>query len=891
MPRTLRTLILEEQASEIELTLRELRQAGFAPEPRIVVTEGDYRAALESPLDVVLSAFALPDFDALAALAILRQRDSDLPFVIVDGAVGEDRAAQCIREGATDYVRKDRRHRLGPVIEDALRARDARREKRRAEESLRQDELFRRLIVEHSQDMLLIVEPDGKPRFLSPSVFTTFDRTPAEIEGRLVFDFVHPEDRETTLAAFAAALASPGVPLAAEFRMIHRDGSWRTIEALGENLVDDPEIRGIVVSGRDITRRVEAEHALRESEERFRELVNGVQEVFFLYDRDVTTTLFVSPAYERIWGRSCQSLYERPRSWLDLVHPDDLDRVRAALPGTNASGIEYRIVRDDGSIRSIRGRTFPVRNARGELYRIAGVAEDGTALKQAEAERPLQSAALGAAANAIVITDAEGRISWVNPAFTRLTGYASDEVLGRNPKLLQDPSFYEDLWRTIASGRPWHGELLNRRKDGTLYAEEQTITPVLEDGVIRHFIAIKQDVTERKESERRLRMALEKAQEAVHLKAAFLANMSHEIRTPLNVIVGYSNLIGESCADVDPGVHELVEGIDRASRRLIGTIHAIIDMAKLEAEAFDVHPVRLVLTPLVERVLDGFRSAAAKKGLDLRYETEDHGATVLFDEYCLEHAIANLIDNAIKFTPQGRVTVRLRRGEDGTLVLTVEDTGVGIDIRFIPGLFEPFSQEERGYSRRFEGNGLGLALTRRYLELGGATIDVESEKGKGSRFTIVLPRRPDVVSPTPAEAPDSPETRVVPEAPPVVLVVEDDPQVQRDAGAALAPHFRAVVAGSTEQARAALRVVPEIRAVLMNVSAGASMNGLALAREIRQHQDWRTLPIVATTDQAHPEDERHFRTAGCDAYVSRPLSPRRIVALLRRLTSHHGRRT
>jgi signal transduction histidine kinase len=257
-----------------------------------------------------------------------------------------------------------------------------------------------------------------------------------------------------------------------------------------------------------------------------------------------------------------------------------------------------------------------------------------------------------------------------------------------------------------------------------------------------------QDITDRKHAEEELARARDAAVEASALKSAFLANMSHEIRTPLNIILGYNELIAAHLRDIgDDSQVEFHEGILRAGQRLTATIQAILDFSRIEARAFEIRAAPLELRPLIEKYVQDLRLLARTKGLSLTFDGGVREARVVFDEYCLSSALLNLLHNAIKFTERGEVEVTLFRDAAGTVCIGVRDTGIGIDAEFLGRLFEPFSQEHGGYTRRFEGSGLGLALTKRYLEMNGASIAVESRKGSGSTFTIrfaaELPGRED----------------------------------------------------------------------------------------------------------------------------------------------------
>ncbi len=250
-------------------------------------------------------------------------------------------------------------------------------------------------------------------------------------------------------------------------------------------------------------------------------------------------------------------------------------------------------------------------------------------------------------------------------------------------------------------------------------------------------INIARDITDEHRRTEELRDARDKALEASRLKSSFLANVSHEIRTPLNIILGYGSLVAAYLEERhDPSQSAMLEGIRRAGRRLRDTINSILDISKIESGAFEVRPERVKLAPLIERQLEDFRSLARTKDLSLSCDIEVGDAAVTFDPYCLENALTNLLANAVKFTERGEVRVRLARDDRGCLALSVCDTGIGIDPIFAARLGEVFAQEDSGPGRRFEGSGLGIALTKSYLELNGARLTVESTKGKGSRFTI-----------------------------------------------------------------------------------------------------------------------------------------------------------
>ncbi len=260
--------------------------------------------------------------------------------------------------------------------------------------------------------------------------------------------------------------------------------------------------------------RHQAEQALRESEARFRELTETIAEVFWMIDRGRGRMIYVSPVYEKIWMRSSAPLRERASTLLDTVHPEDYDRVHNALECDGWAGfnLEYRIQLPDGGERWIHTRSFPVRGDNGAVQRIAGISTDITERKRLEAEAQKLSRALEQTADAVMILDRDGRIEYVNNAFEDMSGYGRSEVLGRQPKFLrsgyQDDAFFAQVWRTLRGGLPFTDVFVSRRKDGELYYEEKTLTPVRDaGGDITHYVSTGRDITRRLRMQQRLQHA------------------------------------------------------------------------------------------------------------------------------------------------------------------------------------------------------------------------------------------------------------------------------------------------------------------------------------------------------------------------------------------------
>lgn len=412
---------------------------------------------------------------------------------------------------------------------------------------------------------------------------------------------------------------------------------------------------------------------------------------------------------------------------------------------STAFEIGHEIVLGDGrDTRNFSLRIAPILNQRGVATGHITILTDITDQKLAQAQIFLQAAALEAARNGIVITNPKGIILWVNPAFSALTGYSLEEAIGNNPRILksnkQSDEYYRELWQTISAGKVWHGELINRRKDGIEYYEEMTITPLIQqpEGKITNFIAIKQNISNRKKTEEELRLAHQEALEANRMKTQLLANVSHDLRSPLGAIMGYSELLekgafGKVNAEQKNAASEILE----SSNQLLAFVNNLIGEAQIETG-------RLVLRPAIFKPAEfvaGAQSitgyAIKKKNLDFEVEiAPELPEKILGDVYWLKQILLNLINNAIKFTEKGSVKVRLFLVDVDHWAIQVTDTGPGIPKEAQQMIFEAFRQVE-GNTRG--GSGLGLSIVSQLTTLMNGKVELQSEIGKGSTFTIMLP--------------------------------------------------------------------------------------------------------------------------------------------------------
>ncbi len=347
----------------------------------------------------------------------------------------------------------------------------------------------------------------------------------------------------------------------------------------------------------------------------------------------------------------------------------------------------------------------------------------------------------------VLITNKAGDIEYVNPKFEEVTGYSLEEVKNKNPRILNSnvtpKDVYEDLWNTILDGKEWKGEIQNRKKDGTLYWELASISAVKNKlGEISHFVAVKEDITDRIMLEKELVFAKEKAEESDKLKTAFLANLSHEIRTPMNGILGFSELLREK--DLDPEeLNRYIEIINSNGRQLMGIIEDIITVSNLEVQQLKLNLRQFNLISFLEEIrltIEMERKFMEKQHILIVFPTLKQKRIQLeADEGKIHQVLINFLKNALKFTDQGKVRLKLSMAKEGWLDFRVYDSGIGISSDMQEIIFDRFRQVEDSNTRSFGGTGLGLAISKGLVELMGGKLWLKSSLGEGSCFGFSVP--------------------------------------------------------------------------------------------------------------------------------------------------------
>jgi len=506
-----------------------------------------------------------------------------------------------------------------------------------------------------------------------------------------------------------------------------------------------PAIERELKEAKNRLERDEAQNKLKESEENYRNLIENALDVIFTISLD-TKIVTINEAVKTIGGWDKKDLIGKEFS--KLIHPDDSEyvyqRMKATLSKELLGEYEVRLKKKNGTygIAAIK-TTLLIKD--GVITGILGFIRDVTKRKEMEERITIFSKASNQSPVSIVITDLDGQISYVNEMFIKNSEFTKDEIFSLSVKELiaaeVSDDDYKKMWLDVKNYGIWKGEYYSKTKTGKLFWEEVSISPIKDKRkrIIRYLI-IKANITKRKEMFSELLIAKREAESANDLKSEFLAQMSHEIRTPLNTMLSFNQLFqSELGDDLDEDLVSCLQGSENASLRIIRTIDLLLNMTELQVGSYK--PTRInvdIFKDILENLLLEKISESKKKGLELNLLKTTDQTTIEIDQYSVTQIFDNVISNALKYTDSGKIDITCFVNQDGYLSVSIADTGIGIAKENFKKIFHAFSQEEQGYTRSYEGNGLGLTLVAEYCKLNRATISVESEKGVGSTFTIVF---------------------------------------------------------------------------------------------------------------------------------------------------------
>jgi len=612
--------------------------------------------------------------------------------------------------------------------------------------------IYKRLL-DHTRDIVSLFDLELRYLYVNPILGELLGIDTAEMIGKSDLELGVPEDKAALLHESWEIVIDEHKEQIVSFEYETANGPLALESRLSPIFDDQGELRWLLAITRDVTQRNQTEQELRRSETRLRSLVDSQTAMVVRTDMEGNFTYCNSAWQQRFsW---MESLFIG-QSCLQTILPIDHHKMlQSAMDCIQQPGKPVTVVlrkpAPENRVMWTLWEFVAITDSENTPTEVQCIGFDITELEKSREQLKLQESALLATANAIVITDRHANIEWVNPAFTSLTGYTWDEAHGKNPNILvksgyHDQEFYEAMWDTITAGKVWIGKMINRRKDGTYYTEEQTVTPVYgESGEITHFVAIKQDITEREQANQialeneRLKARIQVEQERTTLIQQTVSALSHDLRAPLSVISSSRNILSLYFDRISDDQRK--QKLDTIGRQLQYALELLDDTVmvvkgNLNHRVFQPSPINL---DSLCRLSLAEMNETNNKQHPLVYTNIAHVDVAPVDEILVSRILLNLLSNAMKYSPDGsEIKLELDRQED-QVILRVIDQGIGIDEHDLPRIFEPFFRARDARSRH--GSGLGLSIVKDCVERHQGTIKVESEVGRGTTFTVELPTK------------------------------------------------------------------------------------------------------------------------------------------------------
>jgi PAS domain S-box-containing protein len=718
--------------------------------------------------------------------------------------------------------------------------------------------------------------------------------------------------REKGMVAFA------GYPLLVEDQVIG------VMAMFARHRLTEDTIEAIATIAAPIAQGIErkrTEDALRESELRFRTMISAIPNLTYETDAD-GANIFTSDQWRAYTGMTAGE--SAGAGFIRAYHPDEAEDVLAQWSAAVRSGMSFerkcRIRAADGSYRWFLNRALPARDTEGRIVRWAGslvdIDDSARAEEALRESRERLAGIVSSAMDAIITVDEDQRVVLFNEAAERMFGCPAAEALGQPFNRFIPERFrgaHTELVRrfgeTGGAGRAMRS-LTAMRADGAEFPIEAAISKI-EIGGRKLYTLIHRDITERKraEAEReqlaREQVARAAAEAANRSKDEFLAMVSHELRSPLNAILGYTRILRASPADSKEAVRAIAV-IERSAKAQLQIIEDLLDSARIITGKLRIEPEPIDLALALEAALDTVRSAAEAKGVTLVADFGPQPEQSLGDSMRLQQVVWNLLTNAIKFTPEGgRVELRMEGAGDNVRI-TVSDTGKGIEPEFLPFVFDPLRQADSSSARRYGGLGLGLSLVKHLVELHGGTITAASEgAGRGSTFTVTLPRRnlEFIEARRPAVA--RREVRMEGAVTVVrdlslesvsVLVVDDQEEARELLTQALSEYGAHVTAVSSGvEALAFLSDPPDGKwpdALILDIAMphedGYTVLKKARALEAAQGAAADPIPAIALTAYGRSEDRLRALQAGFQMHVAKPVEPAELAVVIASLATRRA---
>ncbi len=887
----LRVLFVEDNANDVELSLIALHKDGFSVDYDVVKTPGEFDRLLnEKEYDVLVSDFFLGPWDGLRALEHLQKGAREIPFILVTGTLGEEKAVECLRAGVSDYLLKDSLSRLPSVIRRVLADKARAIEHRQGQEQLRRSEEYFRSLIENISDIISIVDPAGTFLYFSPSVESILGYRPIDLVGQHASSLVRPDDLDSLSRLIGGGEHQVGKGEPVEFYFRHSDGTWRLLESKASSPRPDAGLTGVIVTSRDITEQRRGELELRESEERFR--------ATFEQAAVGMAHLGVDGQWLRVNRRLCEIVGYTSAELLqkteqEITHPDDLtiesEHARDILAGEIGTyARQKRFIRKNGTTAWVNVTTSLVASATGTAKYFIGVIEDITERRKVEAAVVESEARFRQLAENVqevfwLANLDKSEIIYASPAFEKIWGIPS-ETLYTQPQTWLESIHQDDRERVKQSfarrriGDNYDDEYRIHRQDGSVCWIRERAFPIRDsEGRFYRLAGIAEDITKNKQLEAQFLQA-----QKMESVGRLAGGVAHDFNNLLTAIGSFARLAMETIPP-ESQAHGDLEQVLKATDRAAGVTRQLLTFARQQIfQPVIVDPNKIIAN--LEKML----RRLVREDIELVFRSSADVGLVRADPGQLDQVILNLVVNATDAMPDGgRLVIEtgiayLSRNDiqspfeatSGKFVmLSVADTGIGMSEENQARLFEPFfTTKPVG-----KGTGLGLATVYGIVTQAGGHMRVSSRLGDGTTFRIYLPAVEETVSTL-----GSPATHYgFQQGSETILLVEDQDdvrklvcQILKTAGYSVLEAENGERALEMMEGRADLKIDLLASDVIM-----PRLGGKALAEQMRRERP--RLKVLYISGYADPNFGEEGVLDANSSFLHKPFVPAALLAKVR----------
>lgn len=764
------------------------------------------------------------------------------------------------------------------------------KEKQKAVES---EEKFR-MLIENLNEIIYTLDTDGRITYVSPNFNSISSLNTGDVIGKCYIDFVHPDDRQAQWEQFQKILT--GVNYPTEFRIAKQHGAYVWVKTNARLLKKGGRLTGVQGVLTDITTLKESESELIRQKTLLEDIIDGIPDVLTIQNSDYTIERMNQAGYEMfnltpkdVKGKKCYELIGREQECKSCA-------TRKALKTREVEQTE-KYYPEAGIYFDCRSN--PILDKEGNVIQIIEQLRDITKSKLAETAlhesekkyRDTFDNSINGLCIHQMLYDENGKpfdckYIEVNKAFETHTGISPASLIGKTIREIypnnEADSVIELYGEVLTSGIPAQKEILFSTANDWY---EISVFPMKDDD----FTVVVQNITKRKKAEQELIIAKEKAEESDRLKSAFLANMSHEIRTPMNGILGFSELLKKSNLSVDKQ-QEFIRIIQKSGQRMLNIINDIVDISKIEAGLMDISVSDTNINKQMEYIYNFFKPEVNSKGMEIYCQTSLPYEKAVFktDTEKIYAILTNLVKNAIKYTNQGSIEFGYTK-KDANFEFFVTDTGIGIPEERQQAVFERFVQSDIANKNAIQGAGLGLSITRAYVEMLGGKIWVDSKEGRGSTFYFTIPASLKAEEKKPVInscSSDGRENTIANKNSGLKILIAEDEEIS----ALLITEMLQDISDRPLYAKTGIEAIeicrdnPDLDLVLMDIQM-PEMNGDEATKRIREFNS--DVIIIAQTAYAISGDKEKSIQAGCDDHISKPINREKLVYVIESHLNKH----